>query len=142
MTTPVNGPGLLAAIRARGCDATDLRDAAHEAHHALTHGIKGKWTRKAVDRAVQKSWPGRRGYPMRLAEEIDARAVEQIVCADLGVECWPVDKAVGIMIMECISVDRVGGLDFDPLVAAVKRRMASPSCRRYADRVIALGAAK
>lgn len=131
---------LIAAIRARGCNATDLRDAAHEAHHALAHVKRGKWTRTAIDKAVAKAWPGRRNYSMRLAEEIDARAVEQIVCADLDVECWPVDKAVGIMIMECISIDRVGGLEFDPLVAAVKRRMSSPKCREYADRVIALGA--
>jgi len=41
---------LILAIRARGSDTTNLRDAAHEAHHhALSAGVRGKWTRVNID---------------------------------------------------------------------------------------------
>ena len=129
---------LIAAIRARGSDARDLRDAAHEAHHAILHVKRGPWTRAAIDKAVQTAYRKSFSYSFKLCEEIDARAVEQVVCADLGVACWTVKHAAMVMIMECIKIDRVAGLELDQIVTSVRRRMVAPAIRKHADAVIAL----
>lgn len=77
----------IAAVRARGSDATDLRDAFHEAHHAVTAKLKKPWERERIHQALLhlprvKKW----GVAMLVQEEIDARAVERVACAKFGIE--------------------------------------------------------
>lgn len=134
----MSGEDLLLAIRARGSDARDLRDAAHEACHALAWKVKGKWTRKKIE----TSNPYRRRSLMSfgIGDEITARAVEQLVCARLGVECDPVSRTVMTMCMETAKFDGVS-LPYDEMVTAVTDRMKSTAAVEMADRVLALAQA-
>lgn len=128
---------IIAAVRARGSDATDLRDAAHEAHHALTAGLRKKWDRESIDRAICRKFqrPG-----AAASEEILARAVEQLVCADLGVDCGTIDHWAFIC---CMEAAKFGQPFMRPTEAkeAIERRMKSKEARAAADKVIALGGA-
>lgn len=130
-TTPET---LIAAVQARGNDATTPRDAAHEAHHALSSGLDGPWDRERIHAAVMAM-----GHGEAAADEIMARAVEQIVCRDLGVDCGPVkDWAV----FACIEAVKAG-IAYPSLnwfVERVNDYMKSRAARKAADRVIALGA--
>lgn len=129
----VGTEALLLAIRARGVESSDLRDAAHEACHALQWGLTKKWTRTNVERAN----PNKRRISLGLADEITARAVEQIVCKRLGAECQTVESCVMTMCMETVKFDRVS-LPYDDMVKAVRRRITSPAAIIMADRVLAL----
>lgn len=123
---------LIAAVRARGNDATTLRDAAHEAHHALSAEVKGPWTRTNIDRHVQRK---RRGWAV--GDEALARAVEQIVCADLGVDCGSVEKWAMNSCMESIKIDRID-IPYELLLSAIQSAMKDGRGRAAADRVLAL----
>ena len=125
-------------IRAKGNDADldDLRDAAHEAYHALVAGAR-RWDRESIHKALMRYTHGSPGS--LVYEEVMARAVEQLVCKDLGVDCWPIDKTAHIAWME--TTKTLGILvptDFfnEKIPAAMQRLIA----RRGADLVIALGA--
>lgn len=131
---------IIAAIQARGSDAMDLRDAAHEAHHALVLGVPvGKWDRKTIDcyaqRAIRKN-----GRGFGLADETMARAVEQLVCADFGVDCGTVERCALVASMEAIKFDRVS-YDLGMFVRTVKAHMVSPEARQSANAVIGLASA-
>ena len=121
----------VAAVRARGCDANDVRDAAHEAHHALSAKVKGEWTRGNIDRAVQ-----RKGRAWAVRDEALARAVEQIVCADLGAKTEPLTHWVFIACMESIKIDRVR-IDPDLLLRLANDAIQDGRARKAADRVLA-----
>lgn len=77
----------LAGVRARGSDARDVRDAAHEAYHATRVRLRKPWERERIHQALLslpfiKKW----GVAGLVQEEIDARAVEQAVCVHYGIE--------------------------------------------------------
>ena len=72
----------VAAVRERGSDATTVRDAAHEAHHALDAGLSDLWEREAIHEALCEK---RSGAHLWLAE-IEARVIEQLVCEALGAD--------------------------------------------------------
>lgn len=108
---------LLRAIQARGSDATDLRDAAHEAHHAIFARVKGRWTRKNIDRALQKLHRSD-----RVGDEMRARAVEQLVCRFLGVDPGTVEKWAGISCLESMQIDKLG-IPYDAMMEGVQRRL-------------------
>lgn len=127
---------LLKAIRARGSDAQDLRDAAHEACHALQWNVRGKWTRRNIDRANPNK--GRRSYSFGLADEIIARAVEQLVCVKLGAECPSIEACALTMIMEAMEIDRVNLPCDGTIERAIRRRLKAPEAHALAERVIAL----
>ena len=80
---------LIAGVRARGAQPRDLRDAAHEAAHALRTGLAGRWTRDRIHAAVLAAAPEPHDL---LAAELEARAVELLVCQQLGelydIEHW------------------------------------------------------
>lgn len=126
---------LIAAIHARGSDAVDLRDAAHEACHAIRWNVPGKWTRKKITAA--NPYKSRRMFSFGLADEITARAVEQIVCKRLGYTCATVEQCVLIMCMETLTYDRIE-LKFEEMKKAIEDRMESPQAAQLADQVIAL----
>lgn len=131
--TSVTPEVLIAAIRANGNDATELRDAVHEAHHALESGTpRGRWDRETIHRHVTKMGRGRAA-----ASEVMARAVEQIVCRRLGVVIDPIDKWSLISCMEAIS-HRIPFLDYEQMLAATKRALDSVAAQRAADAVMGL----
>lgn len=132
MTTP---EAVIAAIRAMGSDADDLRDAAHEAHHAIEAGIPaGRWDRDTISRYVKRMGPGRAA-----ASEVRARAVEQVVCARLGVPAGrhKLEDWVGTSVTEAIKF-REPFLKYEDAVKAVKARLASKDVQKDADAIIAL----
>lgn len=94
---------------AMGNDARDIRDAAHEAHHALDVGMNGKpWTRDNIHEALQASAEkrGRAALASMLSFELDARAVEKLVCVAIGLE-YDDEHWQHIMWMETLSNMRV-----------------------------------
>lgn len=131
---------VLRAVRDRGSDVEDLRDAAHEACHALEFFVPdGEWDRESIDAycqaAIQKHKARARAFALR--SEIFARAVEQVVCADLGAKCPPVEMCAMTACKEAIAVDRVH-YDLPLFILGVKEAMKTAQVRQMADRVIAL----
>lgn len=112
-----------------------LRDAAHEAHHALDAKVKrGRWDRETIHRAVMKM-----GKSRAVASEIMARAVEQIVCADLGVDCGTIENWAFISCIEAMKAG-VSMPSSEWFASQVRAAMATPKARKAADAVLALGA--
>lgn len=126
---------LIAAIRARGSDARDLRDAAHEACHAIEANVPdGKWDREGIHSRLIR---GRsRSDLVRL--EIEARAVEQLVCADLGVDCDTVDKWAEITWWETMKNMRINLPSVEWIAKAVNLAMKQGRIRDKTDAVVAL----
>lgn len=125
---------LVLEVRRRGSDAVTVRDAAHEAHHALTGGAK-KWDRESIHRALMRKV---KGPGFQVGEEILARAVEQIVCADLSVPCWPVEEAAHVMWLELAKNGGIALPTGSFAEDAIRRTMESKRAREAADRVLAL----
>lgn len=123
------------AVHARGLWTRDLRDAAHEAHHALTCRLRGKWTRDRVEEALKRKFPY---YSDRLADELLARAVEQLVCRHFRVREKPVEYWVAAMARECLALDNEDVGPLPSLIEAVKKLMKSKRGRRAANRVLTL----
>lgn len=71
-------------VRSMGSDTNNVRDAAHEASHALEFGCL-RWDRRSVDVAAFAP----RHRSLLVSSEIEARAVERIVCEELGLSYEP-----------------------------------------------------
>lgn len=123
---------LVEAVQARGSDARDIRDAAHEARHALKWGVRKKWTRDNIH--AKKP----RARSEGVADEILARAVEQLVSADLGYDCGSVFTWAMVCYVEMIKNERISLPGGDWLEKAIRSCMASKIARKWADRVIAI----
>lgn len=79
----MTGTELVNVVRSRGCyDASDPRDAAHEAFHALTVQLRGRWHRRAINEALKRHYLGNRGGIW--VHELEARIVEREVSKRLG----------------------------------------------------------
>lgn len=134
---------IIRAIRDRGSDADTLRDAAHEACHALEFSVpEGEWDRDSIDNyaqsAIQKK--GREARVFALRSEILARAVEQLVCRAVGAECPAVEACALVACKEALTIDRVM-IDPQLFVVGVKNCMGSVEAKKMLDRVLALPAA-
>jgi len=81
-TAPAGRVGLLAAVRARGSDARDLRDAAHEACHALDVHLEPPWTRTRIHQAITDIVENEPEHERErlVGFELKARAVEHVIC--------------------------------------------------------------
>lgn len=71
--------GVVRWVRRCGSDTNNVRDAAHEASHALEYRVR-RWGREAIHSKVIRSRPGDRART-----EVEARAVERLVCAAVNV---------------------------------------------------------
>lgn len=112
-------PSLIAYCRARNNRPSDIRDAAHEAFHALTVGARN-WEREHVHRLLVKKFSRAELW----VHEMQARAVEQLVCDTLREPYKGVDEWVNVSILEAIK----GGLpyaDYD-----MSRHVAQTMLRR------------
>jgi hypothetical protein len=129
---------LLNAIRRRGVVTSTLRDAAHEACHALQWDVKRKWTRDNIH--AKKPKPHRIFGHTGVHDEIDARAVEQVVCQRLGVDCGPVEKWADICWMEMLKNERISLPMGDWLANQIRTRMSATKVLGLAVRVMEIGA--
>jgi hypothetical protein len=132
---PLDAAVLLAAIRAKGSDATTLRDAAHEACHALQWGVKKRWTRGNIH--ARKPKRNRLFGDCGIRDEITAR-VEQLVCAHFGVDCGTVEKWAMVCWMETLKNEGIRLPPGNWLVEHIKEAMAGSSARRLADQILAI----
>ena len=125
---------IITYVRKMGSDATSLRDASHEAHHALNAGLVKRWDRTTIDHAIMRKVRSIKG---RIDEEIMARAVEQIVCADLGVECESIEACATTAILEACHYRQVF-LNADAVAPAIRAVMTTKPAREFADRILSL----
>lgn len=79
---------LLTIVRDRGSDARDLRDAAHEACHALDVRLAPPWTRNRIHDAITDVCDNEpeTASEQLIGFELKARAVEHVICVRQGVE--------------------------------------------------------
>lgn len=123
------------AVRLRGSDARDLRDAVHEAHHAISSGLRGKWERERVHQALLrmprvKKW----GVAMLVQEEVDARAVERLACAKFGIEY---DSEYWAMMAAMETCKTLGvGMPPDWWIAQIGQRCTEPRITLALDALI------
>lgn len=132
MTTPAE---IIAAVQSHGSDAQDLRDAAHEACHAIDAKLRGLWERERIHRALSRKY-GNRGS--LVFAEVRARAVEQIVCTDLGVDCGTVERWAHVTFLETLKNMQILLPSAEWFVDCVKRDMERTGARLAADAVLAL----
>ena len=126
---------LMVAVTSRGSDADDPRDAAHEACHALDARMRGPWEREAIHRALERRH-GRIGD--LIFAEVRARAVEQIVCRDLGVDPHSVEHWATIVVLETSQRMHIALPGVEWFTDCVKRDMNRSGARIMADRILAL----
>lgn len=124
---------LTAAVRAKGSDARSVRDAVHEACHAVQWGIKGRWSRTNIDRANPNK--GRRKAAFGVRDEITARAVEALVMRKLDLE-YDQDKWVLMMVMETLKLDGIALPGFDWVKEAITARMGTREAEALATNLI------
>lgn len=123
--------GVVAWARAQGSDTREVRDAAHEASHAVELRVND-WHRESIHAAVMELPPVERART-----EVEARAVEQLVCEALGVHHeWD-----GFLALCAIEATRSGVVfpnleTLKRMVATVKR---APQVVRRAEWILREG---
>lgn len=131
---------IIAAIRDRGSDARDLRDAAHEAHHALFANVRKRWTRDNVHAGVLRAArhrviAGRDAALVKL--ELDARAVEWALCDRYGLP-YELDKWADIMWWETAKSMSILLPDVDQVAQAIRLTRKRAIVETWADKIVAL----
>jgi hypothetical protein len=129
----VTAERVLAAVRARGSDARDVRDAAHEASHALQFRLPN-WNRTLIDLHMHRVRPA-----ARVRSEVIARAVEQLVCERVG---FPYDPAefISVALLEMAMTFRdVEAPTTTVFTASVREALAMPTVRRLVDKIVGMG---
>jgi hypothetical protein len=127
----ISANDFIAAVRSMGCVPRDLRDAAHEAHHAIVGKAK-RWTRDGIHNALCKKL----GPAERIADEIMARAVEQLVTEEItGEACGDIEHWAMWMCMEAIK-DGIRGVEPDFAERAIRSAIDSEAGQAAAKRVI------
>jgi len=124
---------LVAEVRRRGSDARDARDAAHEACHALQWSVPEPWSRENIHKRKPRL---RRADGV--TDEIMARAVEQLVCADLGYDCGSVEKWAMVCWMEMLKNERISLPGGSWLEDRIRDAMKRTPARELADKVLGL----
>lgn len=128
---------IVAAVRARGSDANDLRDAAHEAVHGFL-GELASWSRISIDRALVRRIRTHCGRSEVLSEEITARAVEAIVCERLGA-AHDIEQFMRVTLWEALHNGVHISVSEAEFAGFVRRRIDTAEARALADRIVALG---
>lgn len=129
---------IIEAVRARGGGPPrDLRYAAHEAHHALELRLRaGRWDPEVIHRAITK-----RGRVFAVTTEIGARAVEQIVCGELGVDPdGDIDRWARVAWHEAYQNSGIDMPSIAWIASMVRKVMRTPATRAAVDAVLRLGA--
>lgn len=122
----------LAIVQARGSDARDVRDAAHEACHALQWGVTRPWTRDNIH--AKKP----RDRVSGIRSELLARAVEQLVCAEFAIDCGTVEKWAHVCWMEMLKNERIELPTNGWIETQVRAAMTSLDARRMVQRLLSM----
>lgn len=118
--------------RSMGSDADTVRDAAHESSHALEFGLVS-WDRRSID--VAAFAPKHRR--ILVSSEVDARAVERIVCEELGLPYEPMKWAnVCLLEQAKLGLYRAFPPTAAALVEAIERRMEFQSVLERASVIL------
>jgi hypothetical protein len=127
-------PRIVAAVRARGSDAADVRDAAHEASHAIQHRLPS-WHRNLIDLHMRRM----RMRP-RLLSEVRARAVEQLVCARLDVPYTAFEYCNVAVLEMFVTFDDVDkSLTTAAFMKMVAAESKSAATKRITEQLLRLG---
>lgn len=112
-----------------------LRDAAHEAHHALTAKCKAPWSRDAIHEAMADLCGDVNGE--WVIQELDARAVERVVCQALGAP-YDADRWMEITWFETASSMKIMLPSVEWITDAVVLRLGLPKIKAAARRILTL----
>jgi hypothetical protein len=124
---------VIAVIRSKGSDTDNVRDAAHEASHAIQHRLR-RWDRRLVDLHM-----GRMRPRPRLRSEAIARAVEQLVCRELGVPYEPKEWHRTAVLEAGITYPDLRDLDIDTFSEMVDDELYEATAQAIAKRIVRMG---
>jgi hypothetical protein len=126
--------GVITWARRMGSDTDNVRDAAHEASHAIEFGC-ARW-----DRGIDKAAFAPTNRRLLVSSEVDARAVERIVCEELGVPYVPHYWA-NICLLEQAGLGFYRAFPPTPeaLVSAIEQRMERDDVLGRAAVILSLG---
>jgi hypothetical protein len=125
--------GIILAAQNQGCDAVDVRDAAHEMCHAFA-AEADDWSRNGVHEAL-KAMHSRRPSSL-LREEVLARAVERKVCEHFKVEY---DSEHWLMMASMETMREFSNIPNGFWEEAVGNCMKSRECREMVERILTTG---
>lgn len=141
MIEPVH---IINAVRSRGSDARDLRDAAHEACHAFELDVPdGRWDRDTIHDAIMATIGKRVSTSiirsLQIAQvirfETVARAVEKLVCQrfDVDIGDW-----ADIAFMEAMQGSGIRLPSVDWVREQIARETPTPKVKKLVARICAL----
>lgn len=141
MTEPVH---IINAVRSRGSDARDLRDAAHEACHAVELNVAvGSWDRDTIHDAIMATIGKRGGDTMMRSLQIarvirfetTARAVERLTCQrfDIDIGDW-----ADIAFMEAMQGAGIRLPSVDWIREQIDREVTTPQVKKLVAKIFAL----
>lgn len=140
LTNEQTAERIVAYCRAKGNQPLDLRDAAHEAHHALYVRLRGSWDRErlhlALEEKAQELSIVARPVATMMHMELNARAVEWDVCERLGIP-YDLDQWIFVCYQETLKNMRVQFAP-DAIKDGILDRRGQLITKRYADQVLAL----
>lgn len=125
--------GIVATAQRYGSDAKTVRDATHEACHALEANAE-RWNRDTIHEALVHANSGERWR--LLAAEVRARAVERRVCETLGVQ-YDAAKWLDIAALETMKTG-IQGVPADFWSVAVTRAMTNEHVQDMVERILKL----
>jgi hypothetical protein len=133
------------AIRSRGSDAHDLRDAAHEATHAMQSRIRGPWERErlhaALERVTLRGNSNAGFIRSMIRHELQARAVEMLACQQYGIPYEP-EKWAMWCAMETVKTYRIDVGSIADLVDAIRTVAKQSETLDLLDRVLSVPLAR
>lgn len=129
-----------------GKGPADLRDAAHEAHHALSVGLRKPWDRERIHQAILRRAKRDAGVLIRSTEllvryELHARAVEWTICERYGIE-YELERWADITWWETAKNMNIHLPPLDQIAEAIKSVKGSRRIECFANDVARLATAK
>jgi hypothetical protein len=135
------------AVQRYGSDADDLRDAVHEACHALEVDVpRGDWDRETIHDGIMACYRKRSSAITRSFQlaaiirfEVTARAVERLICAKFDVDIGDPRHWANIA---CIEAARGVGIKLpspDWFLEQVEKAEPTDRVQQTITRILALG---
>ena len=132
---------VVATVRAHGSNARDLRDAIHEAAHALQVGLTPPWGREMVHKALAEHARAdlctSRPEVALAAYEVQARAVERLACEGFGIPYDPEEWAL-VAILEASRDGVMGLMPMTTWIAMVDAHLPRAATAELLAQILAL----